>query len=153
LSGLELKVPPDAVWLGVAALMWLGSALTPELAIAAPLRIGVAAALVAIGVAVVVDARVLLSRAHTTWLPADPGRTTRLVTNGVYQYSRNPIYLGMLLALLGWAVLLASPLALALAGVFVFCIDRLQIAPEERALTAVIGDEYRDYMRRVRRWL
>jgi protein-S-isoprenylcysteine O-methyltransferase Ste14 len=152
-SHLELKVPPDAVWLVVAALMWLASATTPGLAIATLLRIGVAAALVAVGVAVIVAARAMLSRARTTWRPTEPGRATTLVTSGVYRLSRNPIYLGMLLALLAWAAVLASPLALALSATFVLYMDRFQIGPEERALLAVIGDDYRDYMMRVRRWL
>jgi protein-S-isoprenylcysteine O-methyltransferase Ste14 len=152
-SRLELKVPPDAVWLVVAALMWAASATTPGLAIPTPLRIGVAAPLVGAGIAVIAGARTMLSRARTTWLPAEPGRTTSLVTGGVYRLSRNPIYLGMLLALLAWAVVLASPLAVALSAAFVLYMDRFQIGPEERALLGVIGDEYRDYTRRVRRWL
>ena len=152
-SGLQLKVPPDATWLGVAALMWLAAATTPGFAIPTLLRLGIAAPLLGVGVAIVVAARLMLSRAHTTWRPADPGRTTSLVTDGVYRHSRNPIYLGMLLALLAWAVVLADPLALALSAVFVLYVDRFQIGPEERALSEVMGDEYRDYMGRVRRWL
>lgn len=100
-----------------------------------------------------VDARVMLDRVHTTWYRSEPGRTTSLVTAGVYRYSRNPIYLGMLLALLGWAVLLANPTALALSATFVLYMNRFQIAPEERSLSVAIGDEYRDYMSRVRRWV
>jgi protein-S-isoprenylcysteine O-methyltransferase Ste14 len=152
-SGLDLKVPPDAVWLGVAAVMGLAAATAPGLTIPLLLRLGVAAPLVAAGIVVIVSARLSLSRARTTWRPAQPRRATNLVTSGVYRFSRNPIYLGMLLALLAWAVALASPLALALSAVFVLYMDRFQIRPEERALTAVIGDEYRDYVRRVRRWL
>jgi len=152
-SRLKLKVPPDAVWLVVAALMWLASAITPALAIATLLRIAVAGALAALGIAVIVAARATLSRARTTWRPAEPGRATSLVTGGVYRFSRNPIYLGMLLALLAWAVVLASPLALALSAAFVLYMDWFQIGPEERALSAVIGDQYRDYLGRVRRWL
>jgi protein-S-isoprenylcysteine O-methyltransferase Ste14 len=152
-SGLELKVPPDAVWLAVAALMWLGSLATPEVAVSAPLRLAVAAPLVAAGIAVILEARLVLSRAQTTWRPAEPGRTTSLVTHGVYRFSRNPIYLGMLLVLVAWAVGLASPVALLVAAAFVLYMDRFQIRPEERALAAVMGAEYRDYVRRVRRWL
>jgi protein-S-isoprenylcysteine O-methyltransferase Ste14 len=152
-TGLELKVPPDAVWLGVAALMGLASLATPGLAISAPLRLVVAAPLVAAGIVFIVEARLVLSRAHTTWRPAEPGRTTSLVTHGVYRFSRNPIYLGMLLVLVAWGVLLASPVALVVSAAFVLYVDRFQIRPEERALSAVAGDEYRDYLRRVRRWL
>lgn len=108
---------------------------------------------VAIGIAIVVDARVTLDRARTTWHPSVPERTTSLVTTVVYRYSRNPIYLGMFLVLVGWAVLLASPAALGLSATFVLCIDRFQIVPEERSLLTVAGDDYRDYADRVRRWV
>lgn len=82
-----------------------------------------------------------------------PGKTTSLVTSGVYSISRNPIYLGMLLVILGLAVALASPAALVLSAVFVVFIDRFQILPEERALSVILGQEYLDYVRRVRRWV
>ena len=141
------------VWLAVAALMGFASAIMPGPAIAMTLRIVVAVPLVAIGIAIIVDARVLLARAHTTWHPSMPERTTSLVTTGVYRYSRNPIYLGMFLALVGWAVVLADPVALALSAAFVLYMDRLQIVPEERSLLTAVGDEYRDYADRVRRWV
>jgi protein-S-isoprenylcysteine O-methyltransferase Ste14 len=59
----------------------------------------------------------------------------------------------MLLVLLGWAVLLASPVALLVSGVFVLYLDRFQIGPEERALSALMGQEFVDYRARVRRWI
>jgi protein-S-isoprenylcysteine O-methyltransferase Ste14 len=152
-SRLELKVPPDVVWLFVAALMWLASATTPRLAIPFPLRVGVAVILTIVGVWAIVSARIVLERANTSWRPMTPGQATSLVTTGVYRVSRNPIYLGMLLVMLGWAVALASPGALVLSAVFVIFLNRFQIRPEEHALTAILGREYLDYLGRVRRWL
>ena len=61
--------------------------------------------------------------------------------------------LGMLLVMIGWAVLLASPAALVLSVVFVLYLDRFQIGPEERALTAILGQEFLIYGAHVRRWL
>ena len=153
MSDLELKVPPDVAWFAVAMLMWFASALTPRIDVGAPYRVGFAALLAAAGVGLIVAARIMLSRAHTTWHPTNPGCTTTLVTAGVFRVSRNPIYLGMLFVLVAWAVVLASPLALALSAIFVLYLNRFQIAPEERALSAIIGNDYRDYARRVRRWL
>ena len=153
MSHLELKVPPDVVWVLVAGLMWLASVRTPRLGLPSPLRIGIAVALTVVGVWAMVSARVLLERANTTWRPMTPGQATSLVTSGVYSLSRNPIYLGMLLVMLGWAVALASLAALALSSVFVLYLDRFQIGPEERALSAILGQEYLDYLARVRRWV
>lgn len=152
-SGLELKVPPDIVALLVAALMWVASAVAPTLAIPVPLRVGIAAVFIAVGVGVIVSARVVLGRSNTTWKPTTPGRTSRLVTTGVYRFTRNPMYLGMLLILLGWAVVLESPFALILPAAFMFYMNRLQIGPEERTLSALLGRDYSDYLRHVRRWL
>ena len=153
MSGLELKVPPDVVWLVVAASMWAGAIAIPALSIAGAVRALVAGPLLVVGIALIVAARVELNRAHTTWHPTEPGRATSLVTSGVFRYSRNPTYLGMWFALGAWAVVLASPVALALTSVFVLYLSRFQIRPEERALTTLFGRQHDDYARRVRRWI
>ena len=76
-----------------------------------------------------------------------------MVTWGVYALSRNPMYLGGLIMLLGWAVFLSNALAFLLLPGYVLYINRFQIAPEERALTALFGQQYAAYQVRVRRWL
>lgn len=153
MSRLELRVPPDVVWVLVAGLMWLASRWMPRLDVPSLVRLATAAPFAIVGAWAIVSARVSLERANTTWRPLTPGQSTRLVTSGAYGFSRNPIYLGMLLVTLGWAVWLASPAALVVSSLFVLYIDRFQIAPEERALMAVLGQEYRDYVRHVRRWI
>jgi len=152
-SRLELKVPPDVVWVIVAGLMWWASTTTPRLVVPMPLRNGLAVALTVLGVWVMVSARAALERAGTTWHPTTPDKATSLVTSGVYGFSRNPVYLGMLLVIMGLAVLLTSPAALAVSALFVVYLDRFQIRPEERALTEILGQEYLDYAKRVRRWI
>jgi protein-S-isoprenylcysteine O-methyltransferase Ste14 len=67
--------------------------------------------------------------------------------------SRNPMYVGLLLLLAGWALHLSHPLALLGLPAFVAYMNRFQIAPEERALRAKFGPAYEDYARAVRRWL
>jgi protein-S-isoprenylcysteine O-methyltransferase Ste14 len=113
----------------------------------------VAAALTIVGVFAMASARAALERANTTWHPTTPERSTSLVTSGVFGLSRNPIYLGMMLVMLGFAVLLASPAALLASSAFVIYIDRFQIEPEERTLAVILGQEYIDYCSRVRRWI
>ena len=82
-----------------------------------------------------------------------PAKTTSLVAGGVYRFTRNPMYLGLLLVLAGWAVFLSNALAFALLPAFIAYIGRFQIAPEERALAAKFGTEYEAYRTEVRRWL
>lgn len=153
MSGLELKIPPDVVWIVVAAMMWFAAELTPGLAVALPFRLPVAGAFAAAGMALIIGARVMLHRARTTWHPTGPERTTILVRGGVFRLSRNPIYLGMLLVLVGLSVVLANPLSLVLTAIFALWTGRFQIRPEERVLSRTFGQEYRDYSVEVRRWL
>jgi len=154
MSSLELKIPPDVVWVVVAGLMWLATRVTAGgLGPVEPFRRPLAVILIVIGTALIVAARVALERAGTTWHPTEPGRTTALVTTGVYRFSRNPTYLGMEIVLLSWAVMLASPAAVLMTALFVLYIERFQIRPEESTLSISLGQEYRDYSLRVRRWV
>ena len=82
-----------------------------------------------------------------------PEQASTLVTSGVYRFTRNPMYVGILLLLAAVAAHLGSVLALLGLPAFVFWIGRFQIAPEERALRAKFGSAYDDYTRAVRRWL
>ncbi len=152
-SHLELRIPPDVIWVVVAVLMWLASRATAGgLGPAEPLRRPLAVIMIVIGTALIVAARGALEKAGTTWHPTEPGKTTTLVDTGVYRFSRNPTYLGMQIVLLSWAVMLASPAAVLVSMLFVVYINRFQIRPEESTLSITLGQEYRDYSRRVRRW-
>jgi protein-S-isoprenylcysteine O-methyltransferase Ste14 len=63
------------------------------------------------------------------------------------------MYLGFVLILLGWALLLSNALALSLLPAVVLYLTRFQIGPEERALLSLFGHDYKEYQARVRRWL
>ena len=153
MSRLELKVPPDLVALGVAALMWLVSTVTPPLTVPLAVVRLVAIALLAAGIVLIVSARVSFTRAGTTWSPVAPHLSRQLVTAGVYRYTRNPMYLGTLLVLLALGARLANPVAAIVALAYVAYMNRFQILPEERVLRARFGDAYVRYARSVRRWV
>jgi protein-S-isoprenylcysteine O-methyltransferase Ste14 len=78
---------------------------------------------------------------------------SRLVTQGPYRISRNPMYLGLLLCLVAWGLWLQSLSALSLAPAFVAVITRCNICPEERRLKATFGEVYASYQMQTRRWL
>jgi protein-S-isoprenylcysteine O-methyltransferase Ste14 len=82
-----------------------------------------------------------------------PETATALVCGGVYTVTRNPMYLGLLVLLIAWAVYLSSAWALLGPLAFAVYITRFQILPEERALGTLFGAEYAAYRARVRRWL
>lgn len=152
MKALELKVPPPAVGLLLAAAMWgLAQIATSSMAVPNPHFAAAVVALVGIGfdIAGVVSFR----RAKTTVNPLRPERTSSLVSSGVYRITRNPMYVGMLFLLIAWAIFLASPWTLLGPLAFVLYINRFQISPEERVLEGLFGDDFADYKRKVRRWL
>ena len=153
MSSLELRIPPPVVALFFALCMWLASSLVAPLELPFVLRVGAALTLVAVGLVVSTAGVVSFRRARTTINPTKPMTTSALVSGGIYGITRNPMYLGLLLALLGWAAFLANPLALLLVPAFMLYINRFQIKPEERTLSALFGGEYGAYQERVRRWL
>ena len=108
--------------------------------------------LVFIAIIIMVIAILQFSRANTTVDPVNPSRTTTLVTNGIYNYSRNPMYLGMLLLLLAWGLWLGNVFNIILAAGYVAAMNKFQILPEENALQEKFGNEYDMYCKFVRRW-
>lgn len=146
------KVPPLLV-LGVAAgTAWLidrmaGPSLTTP-------GFQVAGALVAsLGGSVAFAGVVEFRRAQTTVNPIRPEGASALVVSGIYRLTRNPMYLGFVLILMGWMLALASLPGAAISVAFVWYMDRFQIPPEEAALRTRFGGVYDAYVLRVRRWL
>ena len=152
MNALELKIPPPLVLLIFAIAMWFAAPLTQSLPIALNVRIAMAVLLVVVGESISIAGIIRFRRAKTTINPMKAGNASSLVTGGVYQFTRNPMYVGMVLSLVGWAVYLASPITSLFVPLFVLYINRFQIAPEERVLTSIFGGDYVDYINRVRRW-
>jgi protein-S-isoprenylcysteine O-methyltransferase Ste14 len=117
------------------------------------MRLVVALVLVLMGAAVSLAGVVSFRRARTTVNPLKPEKTSSLVCSGIYRVTRNPMYLGFLLVLIGWAVMLGSAFAVFGPVLFVVYISLFQILPEERVLQNLFGDEFTAYRARVRRWL
>jgi protein-S-isoprenylcysteine O-methyltransferase Ste14 len=152
-NGLGLKLPPVAVGVVVAALMWFASSAAPAFDVMLPAHSVSSVSLALIGAAICLSGVFSFRRARTTVNPMKPERTSSLVVSGIYKYTRNPMYLGFLLALLGWAAFLSNLLALVLIPAFVVYMNRFQIAPEERALASLFAHDYPAYHARVRRWV
>ncbi|WP_099864938.1 methyltransferase family protein [Pararhizobium haloflavum] len=87
------------------------------------------------------------------WRIGVPGEAPDgLVTQGLFAYSRNPVFVGMIAVALGLATAVPSPSALLAAAAFVFACN-MQVTDEERFLAAAFGDEYDSYRAAVRRWV
>ncbi|MGV3740892.1 MAG: methyltransferase family protein [Burkholderiaceae bacterium] len=153
MSFLEHKIPPPVIGAIAALTMWGVSGLGPALAFATSPKYVMVAFLVIAGLAFDLLGLLAFRASRTTINPLKPERTTALVTSGVYKITRNPMYVGMSLLLLAWAVWLSALLPFAGPVVFVLYITRFQIQPEERVLLELFGEEYATYALRVRRWL
>ena len=151
-GGLELRIPPVAVVLLGAALMGLGAWGMPVLGFHLPGRVFVAGGLALGGMMVALAGVATFRRAKTTVNPMKPETSTSLVTSGIYSLTRNPMYLGFLLVLLGWAAYLSNALSFALVPGYILYMNRFQIRPEERALASRFGPEFAAYKTRVRPW-
>jgi protein-S-isoprenylcysteine O-methyltransferase Ste14 len=153
MNTLELKVPPLALGLLTAAAMWSASIVAPVLTWQLPYRQITALLFVVAGGVVAVLGVVAFRRARTTVNPTKPQSTSSLVSSGIYRFSRNPMYLGFVLALVGVAALLSNAVSLVFIPAFVLYMNRFQIKPEERTLSAMFGQEFTAYTQRVRRWI
>ena len=144
---MQWLIPPR-LWLALLVTMIVGALLRAADPIAGPWLIWAGGALAALGVAVLLTAHRTFQRAETTVHTFhEPGE---MVTDGLFAYSRNPMYLGFLTALLGVALALRDPLALLGPAVFWAAAQFWYIPFEERAAEARFGEAYR---RRVRQWL
>jgi protein-S-isoprenylcysteine O-methyltransferase Ste14 len=148
---LDLKIPPLAVGAVIAMGMWLVSYTLPAFAYP-PLHI-VAAGMGIVGAGITGSAMLSFWGAHTTVNPMKPSSASFLVTSGIYRFTRNPMYLGLLLLLAGWALYLANILVVLFLPAFILYMNRFQIKPEERALTDRFGQRYLEYATRVNRWI
>ena len=148
-----VRVPPPLIFLG---LVLIGPLLDRMLGIAPlnlgrPATIALSLALVAAGLTVVLAAIRRFSSAGTRVEPWAP--SSAVVRDGIYRFSRNPMYVGMALVMLGLALILGSPSSLAMVGVATLLVDRFVIRREEAYLEGKFGGEYLAYRNQVRRWL
>lgn len=150
---LELLIPPPIIMLATGLVMWLLAEWFPEPALHWDRSAAGGVAISLLGVVISLAGVLTFKRASTTVDPRRPAEASTLVTTGIYRYSRNPMYLGVLLVLIGWAVILGNLIsALAIVG-FVAYITRYQIIPEERLLQEKFSASFTAYKGRVRRWI
>jgi protein-S-isoprenylcysteine O-methyltransferase Ste14 len=104
-----------------------------------------------IGIVLNLAADASLKKHGTTVKPYEP--STTLITSGIYKYSRNPMYLGMIMILIGVALLMGSLTPYSIVLIFIITIDRHFIRPEEEMLNRQFGRAWAEYRNNVRRWL
>ena len=142
MQALELKIPPPIVGLLVGVAMWGIAKVCPSLEVPLFIRKVTAGVLLFVGAAIAFPSFFAFIRARTTFDSMKPKATSSLVTSGIYMFTRNPMYVSVLLILVAWAVFLSSVWALVGPVAFVLYINHFQIKPEERVLAAMFGTAY-----------
>ena len=153
MRALQLRIPPVALLLVTALLMAVSASVVPGAALSIPYPTIIGCGFASVGAAISFVGVLSFRRAGTTVNPLKPDTSSSLVRAGVYNLTRNPMYVGFLMVLIGWAVYLSNALAFLFAPAFVLYMNRFQIEPEERALTARFAEEFVAYKKQVRRWL
>jgi protein-S-isoprenylcysteine O-methyltransferase Ste14 len=153
LKFIELKIPPPLIMLSVAGLMWLISPVWSSFELNETIKYALVLMFFLCGISIELSGLLSFRKAKTTINPLKPENSSQIVNFGIYQKTRNPMYLGMTLLLFGWAIFLSNFLAFALIPLFVVYITQFQIKPEEKILTEIFGDEFLQYKKQVRRWI
>lgn len=153
MNSLELKVPSVAQVIIIAIVMYSISKTMPSLQFSFNGSTLIAVGLIVLGLCIGMMGIAQFRKAQTTPNPQALDRVSSLVTSGIYQYSRNPMYLGLVLALFGWGFYLSHVLPFVLVPVFMLYMTRFQIQPEERMMARKFGNDYQAYLMRVRRWI
>ncbi|WP_395376347.1 methyltransferase family protein [Marinicella sp. W31] len=106
-----------------------------------------------IAVIIIAIAMLAFNKHQTTVNPTDPEQASSLITSGIFNYSRNPIYLAFALILFAWGLRLGHGIALLWVPTFVAYMHYFQIKPEEHILLNKFGKPFAEYCQRVRRWI
>lgn len=144
-------VPPPVLFLLAIILMIVAWSVWTQPVLIPPPWHWFGVLLIVMGLPLNVGSALYFQRIGTNIIPhREPGK---LVSDGAFRYTRNPMYLGFSLMLLGLAVIFPVPTSFVIVIVFVIIVDRWYIRFEEAAMEAKFGDAYREYKARVRRWL
>ncbi len=148
---LKNKIPPPIVGLIFMGIIYLSRSLTSPFII--EYQTIIAAEIAVFGLVVILTAGLQFKRHKTTVNPLKPETASSLVSDGIFKFSRNPMYLGMLCFLISAGVYLGAWSSVVIIPMFIIYMNEMQIKPEEQAIEQLFGDDYILYKKSVRRWI
>ena len=148
---LKTKIPPPIVTILFAIMIFYFSDNFAYIDL--PFKIHISIFFIVLGFIVTFSSARNFKKKDTTVNPMKPNETSKLVTDGFFKITRNPMYLGMLLFLLGLSIYNGLIVGLIFLPLFVGYITYFQIIPEENAMLELFGEEFTVYMKKVRRWI
>jgi protein-S-isoprenylcysteine O-methyltransferase Ste14 len=148
---LKTKIPPPVIALTFIAILYISSVLMVRFTFEGQSIFALFIFIVGLGC--VFSAAIQFRKDNTTVNPLDPESASHLVVGGIFKYSRNPMYVGLFVAILAFGIYVGAWFVFILLPLFVLSINYLQIVPEEIAMHKLFGDEYISYCNSVRRWI
>ena len=148
---METKIPPPVVTLIFGFAIYLSRKIFPEIEIQYASFFGMF--LLLLGFFILISAVKLFRNDKTTVNPLSPEQATKLVTNGIFKISRNPMYLGMAVILASVAVFFNIIGGIIFMALFCLYITKFQIIPEEKAMKELFAQDFERYMQATRRWV
>ncbi len=153
MARLALLIPPVVVLALCAAIMGYVARYFPFFTLELTLPCSASLLIAVSGLFLILISSITFYRQNTTLNPLRPESASTLIRTGPYRYSRNPIYGGFVLILLGWGSYLHNLASILCVIAFVLYMNRFQIIPEEKALEQKFGAGFEAYKRSVNRWL
>ena len=148
---IKTKFPPPIVALTFGFLINYTKNIFPKIEVKNEFIFG--SFMIISGLIIILSAIILFKKYQTTITPLNPSNATKLITDGIYKFSRNPMYLGLLLVLLGISIILNPTGGLFLMPLFILYLNLFQIIPEENAMVDLFKGEFLEYKKNVRRWI
>lgn len=150
---MENKIPPPLVALFTALLMYAATLLLPTIMVSIPFNIIICGILFVISASVMGAGVWEFRQRSTTVNPLKPDTASTLVSTGIFKYTRNPMYLGMVGFLLSLFFYLGNLVSVVMIPLFIVYIYQFQIKPEERAMAKLFSSDFETYKDRVSRWI
>jgi len=149
----NLKIPPVPLALICGLMIWALATFVGTHSMGIEIRRAAAALLLIVAAAIDLTALITFYRAKTTVDPRYPQKISKMVTSGIYRFSRNPMYLGLAIMLAALSLWLGARFGLFVVIAFILYMNRFQIEPEEQALEQQFEEMYLKYKASVRRWI
>lgn len=148
---MMIKIPPPILVIILATSNYLSK--NQIEIISPPYKYSISVLILLVGSLILINPVFKFIKSKTTVNPVKFKKVNKLVTSGIYKYSRNPMYLGMILIIISTSIFYLNYYSVVTPFIFYFWINRFQIKREEIFLKEKFGKEYLSYMSKTRRWI
>ena len=146
-----IKIPPPLIVLTLIISIYFSSKKIDLINI--PFQLEISFFILSLGILVFINPVLKFIKSKTTINPIQFEETNKLVTSGIFKYSRNPMYLGMLMIIISTSIFYLNIYSMLTPFLFIFWINKFQIKREEAFLAEKFGKEYLSYKNKTRRWI